>query len=233
MTEAPTYLHPDDGDIIRWMDHAVPPAERANLEMHFASCANCQARRAALAHRTQRFGGLLRTTDIPAPATALRAVVRRRRVASTVGWRVAATILLVLGAATAVTPVRAWFAGVARTVWARFGETRKGAVVADGSVSFVPSSAQITIRVPRRAGSTLTVEVVDGDRVTALGSRDDVLVLPEEIRFSGVRQPADSYVVRVPLRDAVRVMVGQTAVQVLKPKTVGDRWVIPLDTAGN
>lgn len=229
MTEAPTSLHPDDGAIIRWMDDAMPQAERANMEHHFATCASCQLRGRTIAARTSRLSGLLRATDIPAPATGLRAIVRRRRHGSTVAWKVAATLLLVFGAASAVTPVRAWFTSVAKTILAGFGTTT-GEESLEGSVSFVPTSSQVTIRVPSGAGGTLTIEIVGGDRVTAIGGSAGVLVLPEELRFNAERPVGDNYVVRVPLRaETIRVIVGQSEAQTFKPKGVGDRWVVSLD----
>src|SRR5262245_43196991 len=161
MTEAPTSLHPDDGEIIRWLDDAASPAERAGIDRHLASCSACEARRAMLSHRTERLSALLRETDVPAPATSLRAVVRRRKARPTVGWRIAASILLMIGAATAVTPVRAWFAGVAKSVFASFRGAPKPVEHADGSVSFIPTSGQLTVRVPAGQGGTLTIQTVE------------------------------------------------------------------------
>ena len=229
MTEAPTTLHPDDGDIIRWMDGALPPAEHATMETHFATCPSCVARRERLAGRAERLSRLLTATDVDAPATALRPVVHRRKGRSTVAWKVAATILVVVGAAAAVTPVRAWFAGVARTVWAGFDKAKEAARP-EGSVSFIPAGAAVTIRVPARAGASLAIEVIEGDRVTTVGDASGVLVLPEELRFTNDPNATGDYVVRVPLKaETLRVFVGQSPARTFKPRQVGDRWVIPLD----
>jgi anti-sigma factor RsiW len=230
MTETPISLHPDDGDIIRWMDDEASPAERATLEIHLASCATCRERRDLLARRRSRLTALLRATDTPAPSTSLRPVIRRRKERSTIPWKVAATILLMVGAASAVTPVRAWFASVARAVLANFRHAPTAAAPSEGSVSFVPATAQLTIDVPAKPGTTLTVEVVDGDRVTAVGGGTGVLVLPDELRFTGAGNANGQYVVKIPLRtESVRILIGPTTVRLLKPKSVGDRWSIPLD----
>lgn len=229
--EAETTLHPDDADLLRWVDGALPPAERAVLEEHVSGCDPCRVRQARIVRRVSRLSEVLRETDLPVPAPALRTRVSRARGRASAGWKVAAVVVLLIGASTAVTPVRAWFVAMAKTAWARIKPGATGVIEsASGSVSFMPGNGTLVVRVPERAGASLTIEVVDGDRVTAAGGNaGGVTVLPNEVRFAPDGKPVADYAVSVPLRvGTVRVVVGEKTARVLRPATVGERWSVPL-----
>ena len=216
-------LHADDGAIIQWIDGALSREERAALDSHFADCAECAARRAAIVRRGQRLSALLRQSDLPVPVAALRVTLARRRQGLPVQWKVAAALALALAGAVAVPQVRAWIVDVARAVWGP-----RPATPQIGAVSFVPEGTVLTIRTPARAGGRLMLEVVVGDRVSAVGAGGRPLpgltVLPDEVRIGDAGDSAAVYTVRIPARLlSVRVIVGNATAQVFRPSSVGER----------
>jgi anti-sigma factor RsiW len=227
-------LHPDDADIVRWVDGALSPDERAALETHVASCGECRRRRATFERRSARFSQLLRETDVAPLVTALRFPARDVAPVHRAGWRAAAVVLLSLGAAMAVTPVRAWVLSAAKAAWARISPASPAPQGPDaGAVSFVPVGSTITVRIPERQNAELTIEVVAGDRVSAHGGTGSaVTVLPDEVRFADEATASVEYLVRVPLRvGTIRVYVGGGNVRIFRPSVVGERWTVPLETA--
>ena len=223
-------LHPDDADMVRWIDNALPADERASFASHLAGCVRCGTRHAALARRAARVSELLRAADLPAPATRLRITIAAREEAIPRWWRMAAAIAVLIGAAAAVPPVRAWIATAARAAWElATGAPAPAPVVPVAEVGFVPAGPAVTIRVPARSTGNLTVETVAGERVTMVeaGGHDlpQVTVLPDELRI-GEGDSAARYVVRVPLTlQAVRVQVGTNAAEVFRPSVAGERRV--------
>jgi hypothetical protein len=100
-------------------------------------------------------------------------------------------------------------------------------VALPGAVAFTPVGTVLTIRAPARANAQLTVEVVAGDRVSAVGSQGQVLpgllVLPDELRLEERNDAGNDYLVRVPLRlKTVRIVVG-TSEELFHPSTIGER----------
>jgi hypothetical protein len=81
--------------------------------------------------------------------------------------------------------------------------------------------------VPARAGAELTVEVVEGERVSAVGSLGQpvpgLLVLPDELRIEERTDAVTNYLVRVPLGlETVRIVIG-TREEVFHPSAAGER----------
>ena len=227
-------LHPDDADLVRLIDGALPEVERGAIEAHVRGCLQCRSRHITLERRSARLSALLRATDLPAPAVPLRVVVRRRKVAGAARrWQVAAAIVLAMGGAMAVSPVRAWMLNAARTVWARAtGEATTSAVrtVAPSSaVSFVPSGSVLTVRVPAGSNGQLTIDVTEGSEASALGARaGSILVMPDEFRFTETLTEGADYQVRVPAQvTLVRVWVGQRVTSI-RPTATARQFVVPL-----
>jgi anti-sigma factor RsiW len=223
--------HADDGAIVQWIDGALSREERAALDTHFADCTECARRRATIVRRAQRLNGLLQQSDLPVPAPALRITLAQRGRRIPVQWGVAAVLVLALAGVVAVPEVRAWIIEVARAAWSRatgdIPATTNAAPQA-GAVSFVPESATLTIRAPAQPGARLAVEVVVGDRVSAVGAGGRPLpgltVLPDEVRLGDTGDSAAVYTVWVPVRlQAVRVIVGDGVAQVFRPSVVGER----------
>jgi hypothetical protein len=227
--------HIEAGDLVRLLDGELMSEERSWVLEHLQGCRECANRRPALQRQSAAISELLRSIDLVAPSVPLR-VPRRTR------WRaVAAIAVLAIGSLMAVPPVRAWIVTAARGMWARMVGVRAGAdalpstpVVGDeGAVSFVPGGSVLTIRMPSRAGASLTIETVWGDRVTALGiggrAAPGVVVFPEELRLGQAPDSLSSFVVRVPvaLRE-VDILVGRQKARTLRPGPLGERVVVPL-----
>lgn len=221
-------LHPDDADLIRWMDGALAADERLGLEAHAGTCPVCAARRAVLERRAARLSALLRTTDIPAPSTPLRVTIATRAPGLPSWWRMAAVVALAIAGA-AVPPLRAWIAEVARTAWTVVTGSRPAEQTPRPSVvAFVPTGPTLTIRIPARPNGALTVEVVAGEQVTMVGAGGQelpgVTVFPDQMVVAEDADSAASYVIRVPARlRNVRILVGQNREEVFRPSTPGER----------
>ncbi len=173
--------------------------------------------------RSARLGALLAQTDAPIPALSLPAhlVLRPRPV--WVPWQLAAALVLLIGGAAGVPPVRAWIVGAARSVWVHIaGEpavvpatdsarASKPQPTSAGAVSFV-SDDPLTIRISSRQspGGTLILEAAAGNQVTAslVGRSDaaELLVGPDLLRIMNRQSSAATYLIGVPASIS-RVMV--------------------------
>lgn len=231
MNQLDATLHPEAAEIVRWMDGALSPPERAALEKHVGKCVRCSTRRAAMMRRSAQVSEQIRAVDVPTPATPLRVTLARpERLPA--WWRAAAVIVLGIAGAVAVPPVRAWIADAARAVWA--AATGPGLVEsAPAGVAFVPAGPVLTIHSPARDSGSLTVEVVDGERVTMIeaGGRElpRVTVLPDELRIGEGSDSAAHYLVRVPIGlEAVRIVVDGGAPEMFRPSVLGERRAFTL-----
>ena len=240
--------HADQADIVRWLDGALPMEERRALEVHLASCAECAATHRTLSRRSVHTSNLLRAVDVPAPATAVRLPGEPRARTRTRGerwltlpqrWRIAAGLVFALAGGAAVLPVRAWVTAFAKSAWALASGAGSGHasasphVAAPGAVAFTPAGTVLTIRVPARADASLTLEVVEGDQVSAVGSQGQalpgLLVLPNELRIDDRADPMTDFLVRVPFGlKTVRIMIGATREEAFRPSAIGERKTISL-----
>ena len=238
--ESSALMHVDPADLVRLMDGELSAPEAAAVVEHLSRCAECASRQDLLRRQATAISQLLRSADLPAPATSLRVTVMPATPRRWASVRAAAVIALLIGGAVAVPPVRAWIANVARVAWARVTgestrvEPRPGGTgtTEAGAVSFVPAGVALTIRVPARAGARLILETVEGNRVTAVGINGHavpgLVVLPEELRL-GLPSDSSDYLVRIPAGlTGVRVMVGIEKPRTVRPGLVGERTVIPL-----
>lgn len=231
MTEISAVLHPDDADLIRWIDQALPDEERSAVDAHLARCEECVTRRTRWEHRSQRLSGLLRSADVPAPATTLRVRLAPAGPSVPLRWRIAAVLVLLIGGAAAVPPVRAWFVEAARAVWERASAGFSARPAGEGmpAIAFVPAGETLTIRLLDE-DARLVVEMVAGNQVR-MGPQQPppaVTVLPEELRIGTATDAANEYFVMVPvtLRE-VRVLLGTRAARVLRPRAAGERHALP------
>jgi hypothetical protein len=88
----------------------------------------------------------------------------------------------------------------------------------------------LTIRLPQQRAGWLTLEVVEGDRVSVvdIGAADSLVVLPRELRLGASGGERD-YVIRVPrVVTAVQVVVGGRAPVLFRPRRPGERFTVRL-----
>jgi ferric-dicitrate binding protein FerR (iron transport regulator) len=227
----PLVRHLETEDLVRLMDEAVESPEQATLEAHIAICPDCGRRSQLVQDWSESLSSVLVTTDRPVALPDSVTLPRRS------GWRAAAAIALIIAAALAAPPLRAWMVQAGARVWAAMtplGATKAPARIATGAPRALtrPGGPDFSILLaPGDTGSTLVVETVSGDSLSVTrtatrpgtsGSR--LVMLPDAIQLGG---NAD-YVVQVPL--SVRRLFlkrGDAVIRTLRPAAVGERWVLP------
>ena len=229
MSASKTASHPEDGVLLALND-GEPGSALDAAWSHVERCDECRSRLAAIAKDSDQVSSTLASIEVPRVslddfrrrlADARRSSGRSKR--SQPGWRVAATLIVLAGAAAA-SPIRHWFAhrNPQRTVTAVDSVPRPVAVPtrqtesAGATVSFAPADTSFTVRfdsVPE--SGTLTVRRSSDANITArivsgAGSGGDALVvLPGELRVRNAASARASYAVTLP--DGVirlRVIVG-------------------------
>ena len=240
-------VHLDDTDLLRLLDGACEPAERASLGSHLESCPVCGARRALLERRVSRLSVRLRAADAPPrPATLpMRRILRARRRRVVVRWGLAAAVVLLLASVAGVPPVRAWIAERARALWSFAAGRRAAPVPAQpkavppvndtaGAVTFASPASVFALRIAeRQASGTLIIEAGERAQASAAvtGARDSVelLVLPDGLRIVNRRSSTAGYVVRVPGGlSRIVLQIGAEAPIVMVPEARSGRWVADL-----
>ena len=222
--------HPEDGDLVRLIDSEVGLAERQPLYAHLHECTVCTTRLEQLRRRLAQLSGLLIATDIARPANAspparpIRALGRTRPTLVVLPWmRAAAVIVVLIGAAALVSPVRAWVAQWVRQ-WTEQSAPQARApqtsapeqVIPERStrVAFTPtddvlllefasSQAAGAVQFQPGSGSEASVEVLRS------ASDVDLLVLPGGVRVNNTQAAGADYHVVVPSAvQLVRVRIG-------------------------
>ena len=223
--------HLSDGDLVRFLDQEGEPAERERMDGHLRRCDPCGQRLDSLRRRSQRLSVLLAQTTPAAPEPDVLAAVRARkgRQASPPWLRVAAMVIVVLGAALRGEPVRAWvadFLGIGRTELAAptQAEPQPAPVTpmapeAGTRVQFTPTSAEVELDVASyQAGGAISFVAGEVPEVTVQvqGGTADLLVLPSGIRIGNTPTSTADYQVMLPdgVRQ-VRVRIGGGA-----PRTI-------------
>ena len=241
-------LHTGESDLIRVLDGACEPEERAAVEAHLGSCAACADRAATLRGRAARLARVLAEADSPAPGSSVfpaARLARARARRAALRWRVAAAAILALSGTLAVRPVRAWIVEAARAIWTLPARAARGArppapapPPADtaGAVVFTPSEGAFGVAVAsRQAAGVLVIEAGEGPSATAavVGDRDaaELLVLPDGLRIGNRPDATASYLVRVPAAARVVVRVAGGIPDTLRPLAAGERRELPLAQA--
>lgn len=227
-------MHVDDCLLVRLLDGETDATERRDLEDHLDECPTCVERLDALRENAELVHEALRVWD--------DGVTRRRgRVPS--WFRAAASILLLLGVAGAVQPVRAWIIDGAQAIWSVLaGDAPIAESPTPGgrdeqplaTVSFVPRDVVFTLEVAaRQFAGTLLIETGDRSEAEAEifdgAGREGLLVLPAGLRIVNDPSSRARYVVRLPRSlAAVRVTVAGESTLALEPAGVSSRWEIDL-----
>jgi anti-sigma factor RsiW len=208
-------LHVDDGDLLRFEDGELDASERARVITHLEVCARCSDRHVALVAIAARLHAVTHNVEMPA-ALAVPPWSRSRvsvlpRTAGRAGWVTAALALLAVAAAAA-TPVRHWIsdrAEASRVSAARStvdGPRPKRTVDSSAShaasLSFVPTSALLSIGLDARSGDSIEVRPTEREavRVSArsTGGEPTLIVKPDRLGLVSAGQGVTVYTVDVP-----------------------------------
>lgn len=222
--------HLDDGDLIRYVDGELTPAESYHVDVHVATCSACARRLDALQQQASRFSELVSRVEI-APISDIRrarSLAEVQRAASKSrpqflqrpGWiRAAAAVLVAFSTVAGVSPLRAWVVerwhdlvdqlrvdGTA-TPLASAEEDRGPSVV-----SFVPTAETFELRI-LGTQKTGVVQLRAGDDALAsaqvLGGTggEGLVILPSGVRVANEARSTASYMITVPA--SVRVVIVQ------------------------
>jgi anti-sigma factor RsiW len=214
-----------DLELVRHMDGELEPSERSALDSRLANTPHAADRLEQLRRRSRNMSALLRTGDASGADTrrsadAIRPTMSARAVRF--GWppylKAAAAVALLLTAAFAVPPARAWLlarlldAGravglVAPPTPAAVSAPPKPAVVstAEVSYSFSVSSDTFAVEMTQNAGE-LVVQRSGADSATAEAagaSGASFLLLPRGLRIEGPAAQAAVYTITLPERVSV------------------------------
>jgi hypothetical protein len=215
--------HLDDAALLRAIDGQLGTDERAEVEAHLASCADCARERDALAQIAARVSMTLDAT-IGVPAVPVRGVraLRPRRVAPArpPRWLMAASLVLFALLATLAFPQgRAFALGLLRR-WrpAPEASTETKNVTADPPVraldrvlvEVTPTESRMVIELAaENSGGTIRIEPHQSNRlVLRSASAPAVLVFPSALRVNNESTPqADFRVLAPPMVQEVVIRV--------------------------
>lgn len=213
-------LHPGEDELVQLMDGELPEGARTSLQEHIAACGECRARLDEL----EGISGWLRNNveqldagiaiDEMARARALAAVriaARREPKKQSLthqGWfRAAAAVVLLIGAALSVTPLRAWLLDlrsdeVAEAPLPVVRVIAPAAVDAGATLSFRPVTASFAIELASaQAGGTITIGTSPTDQASAQiigGGEESVMILPSGLRIENSATSTASYRILLP-----------------------------------
>ena len=255
-TDIESMTHPQDGDLLRYLDGECDPIALEDIERHVENCERCLKALALFKGTSDRLNRLLSAHD-EAPPLAARdeflaraerigsaADHRRARTARQLLARAAIIALVLFGLGLAVTPVRAWLVRQTAALQQAFFKQephQQQAVFPPGpktpsTVSFIPAAGafSIEVAVPQNTGE-LTLTILESQTATAqvLGDIDDegLLVMPSRLRITNSSTSAADYAVTLPSQlTEIRLSIGGT--QTLTVSTAGlelpARWSFSL-----
>ncbi|HEY2824061.1 MAG TPA: zf-HC2 domain-containing protein [Gemmatimonadales bacterium] len=227
--------HVTEGDLVRLMDGECETEERSALERHVDGCAACDIQLRGLRESAAVVREALPWLDIEL-RSAPRLTQRRRALAAA---------LVLVGVATAVSPVRAWIVEQGRALWSALGRPSQAAPLPPGpsvvaragrsaGVSFVPQGNTFTVEVSshQAAGSlALSFQARDTASATLAGDteQESFLVLPSALRIATTPRSTATYGIVLPsrLRSVAVTIDGGTPV-LIPVTTTGATWNIAL-----
>lgn len=224
--------HMDEGALVRFLDGECEVEEREEVAAHLEECGDCTVRLRQLDAYGRTVSVLLRQADLP-----------RRRSRWPGRVRAAAAVIVLLGIAGSISPVRAWILDRTQAIWsAVMGETPAAVEEPQtaaqeeetASVRFVPAAGPFLVEIATgQTQGSLVVETTDdataSARVRGGSGSEHLVVMPNGLRIENETQSGASYRVRLPAAlDDVAVVVGDGAAQRLSPTNAGLRWEIDL-----
>ena len=248
--------HPQDGDLLRYLDGELDPAGESQIHRHIDRCQRCAGALRTLEKLSDDVETLLEEPLSDPPVRVKEEITQKfaaragmRRDPRRAHWahrlaRAAIVILALGGPALAVEPVRAWL--VERVAAAREAllatpkvpaAKTEDVTRAPSTVSFVPAPGTffIDIAEPQQAGVLqLTVQEgrVASARVTGTSGAEGLLVLPNRLRIMNDGSSVAEYSVTLPSRlGEIRVSIGDVETLSLHTRglEVPASWTFGLD----
>jgi hypothetical protein len=227
-------MHPEDAELVRYLDEELPEERAVILMNHFASCADCMVRREELEDVSSWLSGGLTLLDEEVPVdeiararalAAVRAAARSdAKVGAPIGWvRAAAAIaVLVVGAAVAP-PVRAWIADlvaprIASEAIAPAPVAEAAGAEVGATISFTPAVGVFRVELATlQAGGAVSLHATTGEQAAALvvgGADVSLLVLPSGLRIENHPASTATYRLELPagLVDRVEFFAGSSLI---------------------
>jgi len=231
---APQQLHPEDGDLVRFLDHELHHGECKALMSHLSRCEVCAERMRTFSEFSSGLGDMLPHAD-PSPAEVEQArirvaaalertsvpVVQRRWTSSAALLRVAAAAVLVFGVTLGVQPVRAWV--MEQIGFATGGVAAVPNQPADAlsvsqpqtTVTFTPVDDVFTFAIDRpQTSGTVSLRIAEGASasIQIVGVVRDVVMLPDGVHIANDPGTTATYSVVLPprMKRVVVTLAGET-----------------------
>ncbi len=235
-------VHPDEAGLLRMLDDQAELPERTNIEQHVEACEECALAFDELRHASNTLKNEFGFDVILPPGRVPAGLTRRREWES---WKVAAGIVILLAATSALQPVRAWmvsgwhsvvdiFVGT-ETVSAPEPPTPVASQPAGAVVSFTPRSPRLVIDVSswQEAGELRIVVSARRDvsaQVLLAGSPEHMTILPSDgISITNTPESTSSYRIGVPnTLEQISVRIAGVQVVQLAPAAGDDLHVVSL-----
>jgi hypothetical protein len=230
--------HLTEGEVIRAVDQQLAPDEQARVSEHLRSCASCSEQLQRAQRRLARLANVLEAADFAVPAATvptsksrvidLGAARARRAQRWQQPWlRAAAAIVLLLGVAMTISPVRAAVIQWVRTQWERIAPAAEPrgepAVPAQPptaplgpGINFTHEGSAFSLEFTNaQTGGSLAVRYGSTDQVYAETSSPaaELLVLPGGLRVNNREADSANYTLVLPTSiTSVLIKVGETTV---------------------
>ena len=203
--------HVEDGDLMRLLDTECSDEEDRMLRMHLAACAECKRRHDRIARLADRFAALLFQLEEPVPGDTTRVPEIRKaqtQLHVTPWWsrrviRVAAVVALILAAAAAITPARAWVIDALRSLLGTDSSALAPQQTPGSLVSFVPSGGEFLVEFLQMQSAGVLMVYVDttdaaSARMIGRDAGEGFLVQRAGITIRNTRASEVSYELRLP-----------------------------------
>ena len=213
--------HPNDGDVLAWLDDELERAECGSVREHVEACAQCRARADILRRESEGFSRAVLMLDDelagvadPGPFPVAAALSRSKGLPiRKTGWalaRAAGLILVAAGAAAALvpgSPVRDWLDGLREANVSPTAVVAESRLEAPEEVNSAPGPAAISVE-PRGGNIVVSLQ--------GFGLDSNVHVRLTDSRRASVRVEGAA--------ESPRFMTGPELVEVIGAEE-GDIWV--------
>lgn len=242
MNAAHKDAHPDDAGLLRLLDDETDDSERKIIGEHVVACEECSLAFDELRHTSSALKSQFALDLIEPPAHVPVIVKQPNQFAA---WKVAAGLVILLAATSALQPVRALVVSGWHSVIGLFATTETDSVIdpttpvgsqpTGAVVSFAPRSSRLVIDVTswQEAGELTIVVGVRPDvsaQVLSAESSESMTILPSDgVSIANTTKSVSGYLVTVPnTLEQVTVRIGGVQIVQFVPNEGDDPRVVRL-----